>query len=1066
MSLTTLRGYVPSALSAVRCCLIAVGTVLWLVAGADAQVTSTIQGRITDASGAIIVGGAVKVTNEATGVSRSGKSAADGYFRVTDLLPGSYEVQADRDGFKTQIRKGVDLQSQTVLNLDFVLEAGGVAETVEVTVAVPQIETTESRISTVLKAAQLQALPAIGRGVMWLTVTMPGVQGKAEDNRSGFCCDGLSFLAEPRMSSGGNELKSNFFLDGVSLGYGGSRPFNLTFSPNLDALEEMRVSTNPTSADQGRVSGVQVQLVTKGGTNTFRGTSHFTFLDDSLNAVPYGSNRTAVGNWYQRFFGGTIGGPIVRERLFFFGAYEGLREQRPAASGARVVVETEAFANWVRSTRPNSIAANLLAAHPPFRYATDELRDVNGDGIMDLGTVTMDRVSRRSGHQYNSRVDYQTSSGKDRFYVSYWRTRPSQTPLDVRPTLDYFVQNGSNFISGVHSRAFTSQSLNELRVATWDLLWDWRFRENSYHVPCVQTNDGLGFPSTFSGACSFSRELFKNRSYDISDTFTWNRGAHSWKFGGSYRDSYYIDPTFLFGDTPVYNFRTVIDFANDSPFQETRNVNPATGALRDPHVEAKNQLLSFFAQDSWQVQPGLTMNLGLRWDYYPPFPLTGLETPRDIYGPVYTTDQVTREGIAGIRNRKVERSYDRDLNNFGPRLSVAWDPTKSGRNVIRGGFFVLYDEVDSTGVTRNYYNNPPLASLLNAGSQFGIPIVYGVAPGGTRDFPINPGLVGRGVDPELGILTGTRPTLAGWALDTPNTRVYDANLAFQRQLLTDVAVTVAYHYRRSTNDRLGFNANRVSGDLLDGRLDRLNRHYGPINVNVPWARRLYHGLILDVSKRLSHGWQLSASYSYHNGRTNLGGTEAFNPALDWARDEPATHSTRMNAVWDLPFFRREGVLGAVLGGWQLSTIWNIESGFYVNPTSSAPFGSGGDFNADGQNADRPDLPTTSVPRSYDHEEWLRGALSASIFPRPNTVRNGTLPRNYFHGPGYARIDASLAKKFKVNGTRMVQVQAQATNLLNTVNISSVSSALTATNFGRATAFYPMRAIQLSAKLFF
>ncbi|MGH6630771.1 MAG: hypothetical protein ACREB3_13665, partial [Burkholderiales bacterium] len=217
----------------------------------------------------------------------------------------------------------------------------------------------------------------------------------------------------------------------------------------------------------------------------------------------------------------------------------------------------------------------------------------------------------------------------------------------------------------------------------------------------------------------------------------------------------------------------------------------------------------------------------------------------------------------------------------------------------------------------------------------------------------------------------------------------------------------------------------------------------------------------------SQGWQLNASYSYHNGRTNFGGTEAFNPEVDWARDEPATHSTKMNALWELPFLRtRRDVVGTVFGGWQLATIWNFESGPYFNPASAAIYGAGGDFNADGQTGDRPDLPATSVPRSYSHEEWLRGALSASIFPLPNTVRNGTLPRNYFRRPGYARIDASLAKRFRINERATIQFRAEASNLLNQVNISGASSSLASTSFGRASSFYPMRAVQLSVKLLF
>jgi outer membrane receptor protein involved in Fe transport len=1043
---------------------------LLLTSAVSAQVTSTIQGRIVDQSGAVVAGTTVRVTNEATGVSRSVHSAPDGYYRVPDLSAGTYEIQVEQTGFKSVVRKGVELNSQTALNVDIELEVGQTTQTVEVTAEVPQVETTEARISQVVADEQIQSLPAIGRGLMWLTSTTPGVQGKAEEGRAGQCCDSLSSLASPALSSGGSELKAAFFVDGIAMHYGDSASWNLAFTPNMDAVEEMRVSTNPTSADDGILSGVQVQMVTKGGTNALHGTGHYTFLNETINALPYGASKDDVGEWYQRYFGGTVGGPVIKDRLFFFGAFEGVREKRAAAGGSNVIVETEAFKNWVTNTRPNSVAAKLLASDPPFRYATENLVDVNSDGIMDMGTVAMDRPSQRSGNQYNARVDYVTRNSKDRFYGSYWRNQPNQNSLDVRPTLDYTQKTGTDLISAVNAHTFSPTSLNEIRFSTvFGPNWDWRFTQDKYNIPCVQTEDGLGFPSTFSGACSYSYEVQNVRTYDIRDTFSWNRGAQSWKFGGSYRRVYLTDPAYLFGDTPAYTFKTIIDFANDNPYVETRNVDAATGQLRDPFVEAKNQQLAFFAQNSWQVRPGLTLNLGLRWDYYYPFPVSGIQQPRNTYAPIFDGNQVTVQGVPAIRNKKAEQSWNGDWNNFGPRISIAWDPTRSGRNVIRGGFFTLYDEVNSLGTFRNFYGNPPISSLINAGPDYGIPIVYGIAPEGTRDFPVNPALVGPSIDPDLGVFVGTKPNLIGYATDFEQPMVLDANAAFQRQLLNNLAVTIAYHYRRATNDIFSFNANRVSGDLVDGLLDRLNPYYGSITTNVNWGRRIYHGAVVEVSKRLADGWQLNASYSYHNGRTNFGGTEPFNPDIDWARDEPSTHNIKMNSLWELPFLRgRRDVAGTIFGGWQLATIWNVESGPYFNPTTGAQYGSGGDFNADGQRSDRPDLPATNVSQSYDADEWMTGAIEASIFPLPQRgdIRNGTLPRNYFRRPGYFRIDLSLAKRFPVTERLTIQFQAQASNLLNQVNISGASATLTSASFARASSFYPMRTVQLGIKAIF
>ena len=1034
-----------------------------------AQVTSTIQGRISDPSGAVIASAAVRVTNEATGLVRNSVAADDGYYRVPDLLPGVYDLAVEQSGFKTLFRKGIELSSQAVLNVDVQLEVGDTNQTVDVMSSVPQVETTEARISSVITSQQIQNLPAIGRGLMALTVTTPGITGKAEDGRIGQCCDSMSSLASPALSSAGNEQKAAFYLDGIALHYGDSSSWNLAFTPDVDAVEEVRVSANPTSVEEGILSGVQVQMVTKGGSNSFHGTGHFTFLDGSFNALPYGASSKDVGPWYQRYFGGTVGGPIIKNRLFFFAGYEGLRERRAAAGGSTVVVETQAFKDWVLKTRPNSLAAQLLTAAPPFKYATDNLVDVNGDGIPDIGTVNMDRPSTRSGNQYNARIDYQTKSGRDRFYGTYWRSVPVQPILDARPELDYTQKTGTQLLSFVNAHTFTPSALNELRFSTlFGPNWDWRFTHDRYDLPCIVTDDGLGFPSTFSGSCSYSYEVQNTRPYDVRDTFSWNRGAQSWKFGGSFRHVYLTDPAYLYGDTPVYNFGNIIDFANDNPYQETRNVDGATGKLRNPFVESRNQELAFFAQNSWQMRPGLTVNLGLRWDYYSPFKVNGIQQPRNTFAPVFSTGQVSPQGVVDFRNQPVKQSFNSDWNNFGPRISVAWDPTHQGRMAIRGGFFVLYDEINSLGLYRNFYGNPPISSLLSAGPQYGIPIVYGIAPKGSRDFPVNPGLVGPSIDPQLGIFAGTRPGLTGYAKDLSQPLSYDANIAVQRQLFSDLTVSATYHFHKTTNDVYSFNANRFTGDLSNGLLDRLNPYYDGVTTFVNWGRRSYHGLIFEAAKRFSRGWQLNGSYTYNNAHSNYGGaTEVFNPSVDWARDEIATHVFTLSSVWDLPLWRtRRDVVGSIFGGWQLSSIWNFESGSYFNPSSSAAFGAGGDFNADGQRNDRPDLPAQSVPTSYSRTQWVNGAISASVFPLPTDIRDGTLPRNYFTGPGYARIDAGFGKKFVIKERYTIQYQLQASNLLNHANISGVASSLTATNFGRASSFYPMRTVQMSFKFLF
>ena len=287
-----------------------------------------------------------------------------------------------------------------------------------------------------------------------------------------------------------------------------------------------------------------------------------------------------------------------------------------------------------------------------------------------------------------------------------------------------------------------------------------------------------------------------------------------------------------------------------------------------------------------------------------------------------------------------------------------------------------------------------------------------------------------------------------------------------------------YRWRRCTNEVYADDVNRFEGDLVDGSIDRLNPNFNSINYLSNLGRRLYHGLVFGVSKRFDAGLSLDAHYTYNNGHNNFGsvgqfadssGTVPFDPSLDYARDDIA-HVFTFRNVWELPILRgHKGLAGKIFGGWQLNSMWNLQTGPLFTPVSKQRFRDGGDFNADGRNNDRPDTPTGNVPQSFSKEDWLVGnTLTPDMFPLPDPAspRAGNLPRDYFRRPGYARIDLALAKVFALNERANVQFRAEAFNALNRINISSVGTALNDSQFARVTGAYQMRTIQFSLKLTF
>lgn len=1077
--------------------LVLLGVMLATPLALRAQATGTIQGHVSDKTAASVPGATVTATNEATGVSRTVNTAEDGYYRLPDLLPGSYQIRVQLTGFKTFVRSGVEVGAQSTVGVNVTLQVGVLTETLTVTGEASLVETQVARISETLGEREVRALPMQGRGIMTLINIQPGITGKSEGFLGGGgCCDVFSNFAAPVISSAGNEVKANFSLDGLSLRYTEGSLWGANFSPNPDAIQEVNVSTHAYSAEFGTMSGPQVQLVTKGGTNNWHGTGHYTFNQDELNALPYffGAPREEFPNGYTKYFGGTIGGPIAKDRLFVFGAYEGLRES--LSNPIRAWVETQAFRDFIQSTRPDSVAAYMLQNYPPVAYATEELWDagtpipgvfgIDGscdgpgdqdcpDGISEAGFARINRVLPRKGNQFNARVDYSSPSGKDRIYGSYWYTKPEWHSVSER---DAFFPNQFNridYISGVYTRTLSPNTLNEARFGYTHMNYQKSLPEPAMNAPGVANYD-----SFWLGNFAWSTEDFPTAVSEFNDVFTINRGRHGIRIGGGYRHSTIDFGSRLFGDTPQYDFLTVLDFADDEPYLETRALDAETGQPLDSRLFFVSDLMNLFFQNTWQVRPNLTINYGVRWENY--FS-NRFGRGRSLWSPVITSDQLNLAAVPDIRNQKVDDYYDTDKNNFGPRIGLAWDPTGKGKLAVRLSFGILYDEVNTLPLY-TLRENPPLVAYVYAGPQAGypVPIVYGVAPEGTRDFPPNPDLLASGPElNEFGAFVGSPTSVGAFVKDLRIPMSYDFVGGVQYEVLPNTMFHASYHYKRTSSELYDLNVNRFSGDMEDGILDLLNPNFQNIAITTNLGERRYHGLVTGLNKRMSQGWQLAASYTYNRGTNNfafVGGggeynssaTEVFNPDLDWGRDDIA-HVFSLHNVWELPILRgRSGLLAGAFGGWHLNSVWNLQSGPFFVPVSWSPFGFGGDFNADGQTGDRPDRPAGTIATSFSKEEWLAGALSADVFPRPDTIRPGNMPRDLIRAPGYVRVDVALAKSFPIPIGRaekgQFQFRAEAFNFLNRVNVTGIDSNIDSPAFSQASGTYRMRVVQLSLKFVF
>ena len=415
-----------------------------------AQYSSSIQGIVSDRSGAVIPGASVTVVNEATGVARSITTTGDGFFRVVDLGPGKYDVAVNRSGFQTSEQKGVLLAGSETVRVNVTLELGSVSEKISVEAQVPQVETEQGRISGNITAQELRELPLNGRNLYNVLALEPGVSGRGLASTFGAGGGGTnndSFAAEnqPEMYASGQRVESNsYMIDDMSvnsLARGGVA--NLT--PNPDSVAEVRVVANNFSAVNGRGSGGQVEMISKSGTNSLHGGASEFFQNNSL--ADRNEFESSVPVFRRNEFNGFLGGPVKKNRIFFFTSYDGLRQ-----GGARAQIyniETSQFASYVEQSRPNSIAAKLFSVGTPAAYPTYNFKTlaatsggiVAPTGMNEIGSVAYAPEAYRNGNQISGRIDAELRPGKDTLFGNFYRTWAHTLNGGIRPEFNFAAAN-------------------------------------------------------------------------------------------------------------------------------------------------------------------------------------------------------------------------------------------------------------------------------------------------------------------------------------------------------------------------------------------------------------------------------------------------------------------------------------------------------------------------------------------------------------------------------------------------------------------------------------------------
>lgn len=1044
------------------------------------QFSSGIQGTILDPSSAVIPDAKVVVVNVSTGFTREAISGPEGVYRILSLSAGTYSIKVSKVGFATAEQASVVLAVNEIRKVDFTLKVGGVAETVTITAEAAALETEQARISSQIGGTQLRELPIPNRNIFNLMALQPGMSGRSLGNEL-FGSD-----ATPQYNANGMRADGNSITIDDSSVNSISRGGRAEVTPNVETVAEVRVTTNNFSAEQGRNMGAQVSIVTKSGTNEFHGSVWEYHSNNRLQARNFFDASVPVSRRNQ--FGYGIGGPIVRNRTFFYTTYEGAR--RSGSSSSNTTVETPELRNYVLQTRPNSIAAYILDKFRPVADPTINIRDVGSplpgvnkfssvkDGIPDIGTVRYMTTTDARSYQFTARVDHELRPGKDRLYFYFYRLHARSITPGVRPDFLRINPTTGTYGNLVYVSTISPTKLNEARIGVT------RFMGN-YCVPvdpakplgALSCNDILNKQvpgiSITGGGPSRDVNVYPGgwfpTEWQLKDTFSWYRGSHSLKFGGEIRRAYNIlwhTSSYI----PVYSFASILDFIDDEPIEMNRTVDPRTGLPTTTRADEAIWEGAAFLQDDWKARRNLTLNLGLRYDYYGPY----TDTHNRFRNLVLGTGSTYAERIANGKVDVTPQGWNTDTLNFAPRFGFAWDIGGRAKNVIRGGYGISYDRM-ATVQTARYRTNPPLAATATLGLNYGTSFTYSLGDPSKPylGYPIDPGLR-LGLDSHNGI-SGVRVAIDTIDPNFNNPYAHNWFLGVQRKLPGEIVVEVSWIGSAGHHLVNIANVNRYNGDMLDGRFDGYNPSFSSISMAQTTSNSIYHGGTLAVRRQFSAGFSFQANYTYGKVLTDAEaeqGTTSYYDVNNRSLDRSvASFDVRQrlsfSGIWELPFLKHCASWACkVAGGWQLSGYGVLEEGQPMNVTIGGSYPNG-DFNADNTGGDRPNAPANSVKRQgFTKEEFLNGIFAVADFPRPVAGTVGNLGRNAFRAPGFARVDLALAKNFPIHESITGSLRLEGFNAFNRVNLSDPSTSLNSNTFGKTLGAGAARFFLVSLRLRF
>jgi hypothetical protein len=1127
----------------------------------QAQYRTSIQGVVTDSTGAVVSGANLTLTNPATGEKQVRVSNDEGVFNFNALAAAPFRLEVEKKGFQKNLLENIVLIPEQPNALNVQLVIGAETQTVNVDAsATPLLDTETASINGVVSDNQIQHMPSFGRDVFQLIQLAPGVFGDGAQggggggqNLPGTQGPGATggnngiFQTEngPQAVAHGGQYENNgITIDGISTTsavWGGTT----VITPSEDSVESVKVVSNSYDSESGRFSGAQIQVTSKSGTNDVHGSLFFTAHRPGLDAFQRfngaGNSPVRDDSFYDQF-GGSVGGPIWKNKIFAFFNYETVRTPPSVPSTGNGWYETSAFdssapsgsiaakylgfpgnavvnkgisatatcatAGLVEGVNCATIAGQGLDIGRPLTTGLgtqdlgwtsvtspgtggDGLGGANNlDGIADIANFATVSTSTSSKAQYNGRLDADVT-GKDRIGFSiYWVPQSASFLNGAARGYNFFHHSQINeAYSGIWNHTISPSFLNEARFNAAG--WHWNEVASNPQAPVGLPSDNIGQIGSIT-VNSFGPNvgsILNQWTYSFKDVATKIIGRHTVKFGGEITRLFYLQECAGCG-VPNYNFFNPWDFLNDAPKNEGGGFNPTTGAPTTIRQDDRTDIWGFFVQDDFKLRRNLTVNMGLRWSYFGP--LSSKEgnmlaaTPGA--GANFLTGLVVHKG----------NSWNAQKDNIGPDIGFAWSPTRfNDKVVLRGGYGLSYNQ-EEIAISSNIVNNPGLVVFpsfdTNTPTTINPGIIYATSSNlhSLTGFPANPNTVSS--FGSNGLPTTGSVGVNIFPPNLPTMRTHHYSLDMQYDLTHQWIVSLGYQGSLSRNAY--FHQNPNAAPAANGFT--LNPQIGGGDYWGVSGSGNYNGMLAELKHQFSHQFMADAEFTWAKSLDTSSApyseqSYAYKPSLNYGpSDYNVSKAFKLYGMWQPVFFHgNNSWMEKIAGGWSLSGILNIHSGFPWTPEvnvlngslycGTCGYGSLPAIYIGGAGT------STSNDQFKTGSNYPKGAQAYFAFPNYTAYSGSSygnaLPqvvhRNTLVGPGYRDVDMTLAKSFGLPKMPVLGENAKfefridAFNLFNNLNFDPTristnigNPGLSNPNFGQDQSALAARVITMSARFSF